>query len=167
MESLLNYFTGRAVELGAAAAKIIDMKSVITAAWVGNKCRFGCTNYNKSGCCPPHTPGYKEMQEILDCYKSAILVHCKDFRQPTKIVTVLEQEAFLSGYQKAFALGSGPCRLCKECNPEVCNFPLTARPSMEACGIDVYTTARDNGYHIQVLHNGGCEQNCFGLLLVE
>jgi len=38
---------------------------------------------------------------------------------------------------------------------------------MEACGIDVYKTARDNGFHIEVLKTIDDERNAFGLILVE
>ncbi|HEX3030806.1 MAG TPA: DUF2284 domain-containing protein [Bacillota bacterium] len=165
-EQVLEFLRTRALELGAVGARIIDVQTVATGAWVVNKCHYGCKNYNKSSCCPPHTPSYKETQEILACYATGILVHCKDFREPTGIVTQLEAEAFMSGYYKAFALGSGPCLLCKECDAEVCRQPEKARPSMEACGIDVFATARTNGFEIQTLHNGECEQNSFGLVLL-
>ncbi len=80
----------------------------------------------------------------------------------------LEIEIFLDGYYKAWSMGSGPCRLCKECDLAVpCKNGLEARPSMEACGIDVYKTARDNGFHIEVVKTHDDERNVFGLILVE
>jgi predicted metal-binding protein len=44
---------GRASELGAHEAKLVDASSVVTAPWVGLKCRFGCAGYNTSLCFPP------------------------------------------------------------------------------------------------------------------
>jgi hypothetical protein len=38
---------------------------------------------------------------------------------------------------------------------------------MEACGIDVFKTARDNGFHIEVVRTRDEEMNIFGLILVE
>ncbi len=38
---------------------------------------------------------------------------------------------------------------------------------MEACGIDVFKTARDNGFTIQVLRTRDEERDIFGLVLVE
>jgi hypothetical protein len=38
---------------------------------------------------------------------------------------------------------------------------------MEACGIDVYKTARDNGFHIEVVKTHDDERNAFALILVE
>jgi predicted metal-binding protein len=42
-----------------------------------------------------------------------------------------------------------------------------ARPSMEACGIDVYKIARDNGFPIEVVRTRGEEWNIYGLVLVK
>jgi predicted metal-binding protein len=48
-----------------------------------------------------------------------------------------------------------------------CNHGLEARPSMEACGIDVFKTARDNGFPVEVLRTRDEGRNMFGLVLVE
>jgi len=47
---------------------------------------------------------------------------------------------FLAGYYKAFCLGNGSCRLCAKCNTRGWIHTEQARPSMEACGIDVHIT---------------------------
>jgi len=154
--------------LGVAGVGIISPKSVATAAWVRLKCRFGCARFNTSHCCPPNTPTPQQMREVLDCYTRAVLVHCKGETGVTAVVTELEREAFLNGFYKALGLGAGPCRLCKECNPAGnCMHPAKARPSMEACGIDVYATARANGFPIEVLKDQSCEPNRYGLVLVD
>jgi predicted metal-binding protein len=65
-------------------------------------------------------------------------------------------------------MGSGPCDLCKECNLSgSCNHRLEVRPSMEACGIDVFKTARDNRFPIEVMYTRDEERNIFGSVLVE
>jgi len=107
------------------------------------------------------------MQEVIDCYSRALLIHCKGNVSPTRIVTALEREIFLAGFYKALGLGAGPCRVCEKCNLKKCIEPEKARPSMEACGIDVYATARANGYPIQVLKDHSCEENCYGLILID
>ena len=71
------------------------------------------------------------------------------------------------GYYKALGFGAGPCRLCKECAEAGCQHSELARPAMEACGIDVYATAHNNGYPIEVLTDKSCEGNYFGLVLIE
>jgi hypothetical protein len=45
--------------------------------------------------------------------------------------------------------------------------PAKAQPSMESCGIDVFSTARNNGYTIEVLKDHSCRMNRFGLVLIE
>lgn len=160
-------FVDRACELGAIEAKVIRADSVVTAAWVRMKCQFGCGGWGSSLCCPPHTPTPDETAKIVACYTRALLVHCKANRRPTKIATTLEREIFLAGYYKALGFGSGPCRLCRECNFEGCTHPDDARPSMEACGIDVYATARANGLPIEVVRDETSDQNYYGLVLIE
>jgi len=160
-------FARRACDLGAVEARIIGAKSIFTAAWVRMKCQFGCGRYSTSRCCPPYTPTPSEMQEIIGCYSRALLIHCRGEASPTRIVTELEREIFLAGFYKALGLGAGPCRLCEKCNLKRCIEPDKARPSMEACGIDVYATARANGYPIQVLKDRSSEVNRYGLILVD
>ncbi len=70
-------------------------------------------------------------------------------------------------YYKAFGVGSGQCRLCDECPFERCIHPREARPSMEACGIDVFATARGNGFPIEVVTDRSCDQNYYGVILVD
>jgi predicted metal-binding protein len=163
------YFIKRAQELGAKKASLISPKNVFTAEWVRLKCQYGCDGYNQHLTCPPFSPTPHQTRQLLDEYKTAILIHCPSKWIDVKIiVSRLEREAFLSGYYKAFGIGSGPCSLCDTCHMEkVCTHPEEARPSMEACGIDVYQTARTAGYPIDVVRNHRDPQNYYGLLLLE
>jgi predicted metal-binding protein len=159
----------RAIKLGARDSKIIDVKTVKTAAWVRYKCQFGCSGFGESLTCPPHSPLPEQTQKILDCYKKAILIHRRsdDVANMSKVVVQLEKEAFLAGYYKALAMGSGPCMLCAQCNLKGrCRHGENARPSMEACGIDVFATARNNGFIIETLDSIRCKGDYFGLVLV-
>ncbi|MGB2727774.1 MAG: DUF2284 domain-containing protein [Halobacteriota archaeon] len=91
----------------------------------------------------------------------------------------LERHTFLSGYYKAFAMGALPCAYCDDCLPERHDFVLDraskrfcehqdkARPSMEACGIDVFKTVRKAGYEIEVRTSPHERIIFFGLLLIE
>ena len=90
------------------------------------------------------------------------------FREIAKIVLEIEKEAFLAGYYKAAGMGAGPCRLCAKCNlTGECLHREQARPSMEACGIDVFCTARNNGYTIDTLDSTRCRADYFGIVLIE
>jgi len=166
-KSPFGQFIERAQELGAEEAKLIRADSVVTAPWVRLKCQFGCGGWNSSLCCPPHSPAPEETARVIACYKRALLVHSRGKIRPTKIVVPLEREIFLAGYYKALAFGSGPCRFCRECNMEACVHPDEARPSMEACGIDVFATARANGFPIEVVRDETDPQHYYGLVLIE
>lgn len=172
-------FIDRAKKLGADDAKIIKTDSIVTAAWVRWKCHYGCDMYGSSLCCPPNSPNYLETGEVIKCYENALLIHYKKGFQskthPTEIAVTLEKELFFAGYYKAFALGEGPCLLCEQCAKGQCVYPGDARPSMESCGIDVFTTVRNNGFSIQVLKKDYEEilaekspkVNRFGMVLIE
>jgi predicted metal-binding protein len=166
-KSEYNIFIKKAVELGAVEARIISAETIITAPWVRLKCQFGCAGYNASYCCPPHSPTPEETRSVVDCYEKAVLVHGTGLGAITKIIVKLEREIFLAGYYKALGFGSGPCHLCKECPEEGCKHPGKARPSMEACGIDVYATARLNNFPIKVAKDRKSEENYYGVVLIE
>lgn len=160
-------FVKRALELGARTAKIVAPRDVETAEWVRWKCRYGCGGSGSSLVCPPHSPRPAETRAMLDGYKTAIL-----FETPAgdtrEIAVGLEREIFLSGYYKAFGMGGGPCELCRSCTfDEGCRHPELARPAMEACGIDVFATARKHGFTIEVVRRRRDPQHYFGLVLIE
>jgi predicted metal-binding protein len=161
------------LEGGVDGARVIDPRSVVTAEWVRMKCQFGCPGFGLNHCCPPHTPTPDLTRKIIDAYEKAILLHrrlAKGERGKhfNETIVRLEIKIFLDGYYKAWSMGSGPCRLCKECDlSNSCKHGYEARPSMEACGIDVFKTARDNGFPIEVVRTHEDERNIFGLILVE
>ena len=177
----LKKYCDRALEAGAAHAKVIEPGSVVTAPWVRLKCQFGCAGYGTRYCCPPDTPTPQEMRTVLDAYGRAMLIHMEavgtELQEKRKLraklidhLTELEGEMFKDGYYKAFLLVSGPRHLCKACaklKQEPCNFGYKARPSMESCGIDVYQTARRNGFLIQPLREKSEPQNNYCLMLVD
>ncbi len=156
-----------AIRLGAAEAKLIKAGDVVVRDWVRLKCQYGCDGYGKRLTCPPYSPTPEQMNRVLSGYTSAILLCFEPgWEKVHRVVASLEREAFLSGYYSAFGLTSGPCPLCKECNLKSCVRPELARPSMEACGIDVYATARGAGFKIDVVKTRREKPRYFGLLLV-
>lgn len=163
----------KALEMGVDGVKVIDPSSIVTAEWVRMKCQFGCPGFGNSHCCPPYSPTPDVTRKVIDSYRKAILLHKRlgkgeRGKRFNEIVVNLEIEMFLDGYYKAWSMGSGPCRLCKECDPSSpCKQGYRARPAMEACGVDVFKTARDNGFHIEVVKTHGEEKNIFGVILGE
>ncbi len=165
VKTLIEKATGR----GAEEVKIISPENVFTGRWVRLKCQYGCGGYGKSLTCPPYSPKPEETEKILSDYEDALLIHFPtSVEDISNIMVDLEREAFLSGFYKAFSMPAGPCGLCEECSVEEgCINPRKARPAMEACGIDVYQTAREAGFPIEVVRSRDCPQNYYGLLLLE
>jgi predicted metal-binding protein len=157
----------RALELGASRAKAIPASSVVVGEWVRWKCQYGCGGYGRCLTCPPRSPAPEETKRALASYKRAILFQAGR-GEVREIIALLEREVFLAGYYKAFGMASGPCRLCGECNLSgACRHPDEARPSMEACGVDVYATVRSAGWEIDVVRTEQDPARFFGLVLVD
>jgi len=175
----LEIYLDAAKGFGATAAKVISPETVVTAPWVRWKCQFGCGSFGGSHCCPPNTPTDQETRRVLDSYSRAILFHLeaphkpgrgKMFKEYFDRVVELEGRLFKDGFYKALSLLAGPCPLCAECaktKGNACNFGAKARPSMEACGIDVFQTARNHGFFIKTLNEKTETQNIYCLLLVD
>ncbi|MFZ0613431.1 MAG: DUF2284 domain-containing protein [Desulfobacterales bacterium] len=141
----------------------ISIDKIIVAEWVRLKCRYGCSRYNTTWCCPPATPDPEKVRAILKEYSQALLLvgnkTCEDFYRNNsrkravqmrcwKGTVALERMLFLQGYYKAFGLVGECCGLCKTCAyPETCRFPSEKRPSVESFGIDVFGTLRNAGTH--------------------
>ena len=149
--------------------RLIDSQTVVVAEWVRFKCQFGCDGYAQSLTCPPYSPEPSRTRKMLEEYRqAAILWKPEDCEALRKIAADLERTLFLSGYYKALAIPSGPCELCNPCPLEYpCLHPEYARPSMEACGIDVYATVRQHGFPIEVVRSRSCQPNYYALILIE
>jgi len=89
-------------------------------------------------------------------------------RRLGEMVAALERELFLAGHHRAWGMGAGPCSFCEACNLEgPCRFLRQARPSMEGCGIDVYTTVRQAGWQIEVVQTLKSPFRLFSMVLIE
>lgn len=154
---------------GVKNAAMVSPSDVETAAWVRMKCQFGCDGYGQCLVCPPFTPTPDQTRKLLDAYRRAILIHLDRQADVKAIVADLEQIIFLRGAWKAFGLGAGPCYFCKKCPVQEgqCRHADRARPAMEACGIDVFTTARRAGFPIEVVRTKRQCPNYYALILVD
>jgi predicted metal-binding protein len=164
----LSNLVNLALTMGALDAKLVDTKDIVVRDWVRLKCQYGCGAFGRSLTCPPYSPSPEQMRHILSSYSAAILLRLPDESMASHdLIAKLERSLFLEGYYSAFGLPAGPCERCKKCNLEHCTHPRLARPSMEACGIDVYATARKNGFCIDVRKTTKEKPTYFGLVLVE
>jgi predicted metal-binding protein len=171
-EDLKKYQT-MAVEMGAAAAEIIPSNEIIIDERVRAKCIIpNCIYYGKSINCPPHAPDLDFFRKFIGRYHYGILFSVrgetkdlidKDRKRSrenrllsSQISTEIESTAFYEGYYFSLALGEGPCKSfwCPD-QPCAglqlgtgCRFPLKARMTMDAAGIDVFKMASHYGWEI-------------------
>jgi predicted metal-binding protein len=177
-------------ELGQIGRKynineIVPIKTddICVAPWVRLKCKFGCSKYGKSWCCPPETPDPEKMQIILDGYREALLLcgtikNCDFYLENQKKRRIqvntwkgtlaLERRIFLAGYYKAIGLVSENCALCKTCPyPRECKFPQDRRPSVESCSIDIFRTLENINRQFQIAQDVSSEYSCYSIILLE
>jgi predicted metal-binding protein len=173
----LEAYAKKAKSLGVSKAKIIESKTIVVGNWVRLKCQFGCGGYGECLTCPPYSPTPEFTEKLLGDYSQGLLMQIENissrdegriFKKFRKIVADLEREIFLDGYYKALGMTAGPCSFCPICDTsKSCKHPRLARPSMEACGIDVYKTARNNGLSLQVVKSREFPCSYISLILIE
>jgi len=169
----------RAIEFGADAAKIIDTDKVVVAEWVRLKCLYGCDEPGVHKTCPPDgAPALDVIRRLLGKFRRGVLLTVgpitgsersdPESRRLNDAALALERDLFLAGFHKTWAMGAGPCDICDSCSQgAVCPTPEKARPSMEGCGIDVFTTVRNAGWTIEVVQDEGDAYRFFALVLVD
>ena len=172
-----------AKKLGFIEVNVMKTEDIVTARWVGLKCRYGCANYNTSWCCPPAAPDLEVTREFLSEYELALLLVTESttnshfYRNSAlkrrvqikrwKSTVALERRLFLMGYYKAFGIPAETCALCKECAyPKQCKFPNEKRPALEACSIDVFETLKNIGKSAQLVRDVKDCYSSYSLILL-
>ncbi len=174
----LDRWCDRARELGVDDAVVIDAAGVVTGEWVRMKCLYGCDEPGVHATCPPNLPPVATTRALLEEYRRGILLTVGPLRgtersdpeslRVNRVALALERELFLGGHHKAWMMGCGPCDLCDACSRgKPCPTPEQARPSMEGCGVDVFTTVRNAGWTIEVVRDEDDEFRFFALVLVD
>jgi len=159
----LESFRQQALEMGAAAAEIIQANQIVVDERVRLKCTVPrCLRAGETPNCPPYTPELDVIRKAFARFSWGILLktHLKPienyasksgqeqsllFHQKSgKIVYEIEKLAYKHGYHLAMGLGGGSCKdylcrglICQFMDSGRCRFPHQARPAMEAMGIDV------------------------------
>ena len=190
----INKLIDFAVTNGAERDLIREIKPgriVMPKQWVTWKCRYGCQNFGKKLCCPPYAPNPQETREFLNEYRKAMLIgfkgdsdagnKMKHHRDMGHALVKIEREAFLSGFERAFVLSAGSCSFCDKCIVQdlpldtaletaraQCRHHKLMRPSLEALGIDVFSTVRNAGLELEVINENNIDKvKHFGILLIE
>jgi len=175
----LDRYKQKAIELGASQAEIIPAQWVEVDERVRLKCYIPpCTHYGRCANCPPYSPEPEFIRKALSRFNWAVLfkhdVPVEDFadisryypygekhqRKTMEIAAKIETLAFGDGYYFAVGFGAGSCRdalcdnkLCQMLDSGRCPFILTARPSMEGVGIDVFALVTKVGWEIYPIYN--------------
>lgn len=157
-----------ALDLGCSKAKIVLTQTISMAHWVKLRCQFGCSHYGKVITCPPCSPDSEEMAEVINEYEKALLINASPDANVQEIVVSLENSLKKKGYHKAFALGARPCDLCTPCTVSTfCQFPEKARPTLQACGIDVKSTVDRNGWKDLANQKPCSDSHTVGMVLLS
>jgi predicted metal-binding protein len=157
---------------------IIPREHIVVSSWVRFRCQFGCNNYGKNGSCPPAVPPVDECRRMIHEYENAVMFHFPMRGEPEEYhyrlmaeLSELERAVFLAGSYKVFLLQYGSCMFCKNCGAEgtrmKCVNKTKCRPGADAMGVDIYQTARNVGYHVQVVKNYDEATNRFAFLLID
>lgn len=168
----LERYREKAKEFGASKVTIVKAEQIPVSNRVPLKCRVPiCFGYGVCTHCPPNTLKPPELREILkDCSwglffikETAVSILLRDktdkeriasYQSIFKIVRQIEAMAFYDGHYLTFGFGAGSClrtfcgphENCRALEGKGCRFPLLARPSMEAVGIDVYRMVAAAGW---------------------
>jgi predicted metal-binding protein len=175
LSNVLETLKQRAVGLGASDAKIIPTAMISIEDEVLEMCKKPlCDGFGKSINCPPHTMKPWEFREVIKHYEYALIFKLdipqevmlsekqpEVFRKVYEIASKLEIQAFRVGLKQSLGFAAGSCRpvFCREhkmCQAlkekDGCRYPETARPSMEAVGMNVMKLVKNAGWEIQMIN---------------
>lgn len=155
----MEQWIARALEIGFDAAVPLNIDTLKPRQDVRDMCSADkCRAFGKNWTCPPHCGSLAECEEKIKSYSRGLLLqtigkmeksidtkayrrtearHLEHFHQLVQQVRAI--------YPSALCLGSGGCRICRQCAfPEPCRYPDQACSSMEGCGLFVTQVCRDN-----------------------
>ena len=152
---------------GVFQYKVISPAEIPFSEDVRRACEANvCGKYATCWTCPPGVGDFRELEKKIKSYKTATVFTCKydledsfDFeamreggKKTAALLRGIIAEMKKDGVE-LMALGCEGCGICKKCTyPDApCRFPDKAVPSIEACGINVVTLAKNIGINY---HNG-------------
>lgn len=150
-----NKLMAKAQEMGAHKVIGIQTKQIVVEDRVVLKCRYGCPSYGRNLVCPPHTPSPGEFRQILQEYRTALVLIFEPRMGETwdelnhrayESTLELEKMAMALNLPFALALRSSRCTLCQECPQDGnCLSPERKRFSPGSVGINVIQTLQRCG----------------------
>lgn len=160
----MEHWIEKALELGFSSAAPLRIETLQPREDVRGMCRADkCRAYGKNWACPPHCGTLAECNAKMHSYSRGILLQTVGKTEKTIDTRAYRRtearhlelfyhfsELVRNRYPEALCLGSGGCRVCRECAyPEPCRFPEKACSSMEGYGLFVTEVCQKNGlaYH--------------------
>ncbi|KPA15436.1 metal-binding protein-like protein [Candidatus Magnetomorum sp. HK-1] len=140
-----------AIENGALSANKIDVSNIIF-----NNTPIDCPQDEQSFYYPQVIYKKDPIQKILKTFHWAVvfIIDRKlNLKKVYEVTAKIESNCFYKNYHLAVGLAAGNCRkvFCSTKNScqamtkgKGCAFPMIARPSVEACGIDLISLAQES-----------------------
>lgn len=154
VKTLLTALSGTAHQTAVISTDKITFSKYVTDACALNH----CGKYNTCWTCPPAVGDLESLEKKYKKYSFAFVFTTLGRLQDSFDIEGMEQarEDHFKAEQKALKsieggvydwLSAGSCPICPKCTyPDApCLFPHLARPSLEACGIDVVALAKTCG----------------------
>ena len=169
-----------ALDAGAFKAAVIPRSEIVLSASFWDVCKSNsCGNFGKCWVCPPDAGEIGALMEKVRSFEYGLL-----YQSVAKIEDSFDFEGMQAGAaehaqisqrvqgsvagmlpKNIFHLSGGGCHLCETCAKREempCVYPDKALLPMEACGIDVYSTAKETGLKYI---NGQNTVTYFGIIL--
>lgn len=159
----------RQMGAGIIDVAVISPSDISIEDDLANMCREPiCAFYGLSANCPPYVAGPAEFREMLKTYQSALALKIDApagwlntddrlviMKLLHEIAAGIEQAALGMGYSQAKAFAAGSCKevFCNK-HPRcrlltdngLCRHPQSARPAIEAFGINVHDLTMTTGW---------------------
>lgn len=149
-------------DIGLNQYAFINPKEIPFAKEVRDMCAMNsCGRYGTNWQCPPAVGEMKQLEKKAKSYEHAVLFNCiyplEDSYDYEGMMAAKDEFSkacdkalsTVSGYTPdCYVMGAGGCSICPKCTypEEPCRFPAKAVASMEACGIDVYSSSGIFGF---------------------
>jgi len=165
--------------LGFTDCKFIHSPQLCVAHWVRQRCLYTCHAARQSDVTPPFSPTPELTLKMLEEYKFGLILRRevpipfpKDSQETwlefEQGLVTAENEAFVRGYGKAFALAAGNCLFCHHDDSlRPCDYREKRRPTLEAIGINLQDTLAMIAWDHLLTRDPDDPFSMFGVLLLE
>lgn len=148
--------------IGLNQYAFIDPKEIPFSKEVRDMCAMNsCGRYGTNWQCPPAVGEMENLEKKAKSYNHAVMFNCiypledsYDFegmmaaKDEFSIACGQALSAVSGSAAECYVMGAGGCSICPKCTypDDKCRFPDKVVASMEACGIDVYSSSGKFGF---------------------